>query len=185
MSDSSPGRLKWRDAFRVTCVTGEGGASEVAYAKPQFTAPTCRPRRAMPGPKSRRPFAAHRVRPPPCSIATLSAVLVELLMSPSPGDRAWRCSASNSPYSPSSRPRYGSWPRRTCAGWANPCSRAECPLPEAPRHMGSENSRTGPAGQQASSRKGVTIVRSGMVARRPSGCSTSTSLSSRCHPRRW
>ena len=53
------------------------------------------------------------------------------------------------------------------------------------RHIGSEDSRTGPGGHRASSRRGVTMVRSGMVTRRPSGCSTSTSLSSGCHPRRW
>jgi RimJ/RimL family protein N-acetyltransferase len=52
------------------------------------------------------------------------------------------------------------------------------------RHIGSENSRTGPEGQRAPSRRGVTMVRSGMVTRRSSGCSTSTSVSSGRHPRR-
>lgn len=53
------------------------------------------------------------------------------------------------------------------------------------RHIGRENRRTGPEGQRALSCRGVTMVRNGMVTTRASGCSTSTSTSSGCHPRRW
>lgn len=46
---------------------------------------------------------------------------------------------------------------------------------EEARHIGRESRRTGPEGQSALSRRGVTMVRSGMVTKRDPGCSTSTS----------